>query len=125
MRCVLLFLKKITVNDKKRNFYKYKAIESFDNSESMMVAKPDDLFVFLNARVQTISYDYHVDEMTKRLNKLYEFTSFVVFYPDITKTLQDGGLSDITGSAIPKKYVQVKQFTGKITGIFKKENDEN
>jgi hypothetical protein len=74
--------------------------------------------------VQTISYDYHVEEMTKRLHKQSEFTSFIVFYPDISRTLQDGAFGDIGGSTIPNKYVQVKQFTGKITGIFKKENDE-
>ncbi|MEI6019920.1 MAG: hypothetical protein WCR21_02235 [Bacteroidota bacterium] len=82
------------------------------------------MFIFLNARLQTISYDYHVDDMTKRLNKSSEFTSFVVFYPDISRALHDGAFGDIGSSSIPNKYVQVKQFTGKITGIFKKENDE-
>lgn len=112
------------INDKKRNMYKYVAKESFDTSDDMGPVKSDDLYIFLNARVQTISYDYHVEEMTKRLHKQSEFTSFIVFYPDISRTLQDGAFGDIGGSTIPNKYVQVKQFTGKITGIFKKENDE-
>ena len=107
------------INDKKKNIYKYQTVESFDHPESIMIAKTDDLFVFLNARVQTLSYDYHVDEMTKKMNKNNEFTSFVVLYPDISKALQVGGLSDIAASSIPKKYTQVKLFTGKITGIFK------
>lgn len=113
------------VNDKKKSFYKYNNIQTFDSADAILEAKSDDLFLFLNARAQTISYDYHVDEMTKKLNKNYEFTSFLIFYPDISKALQDGGLSDISSTSIPRKYVQVKQFTGKITGIFKKENEDN
>ena len=112
------------INDKKRNIYKYIGKESFNGADELLVSKEDDLFIFLNARLQTISYDYHVDDMTKRLNKSSEFTSFVVFYPDISRALHDGAFGDIGSSSIPNKYVQVKQFTGKITGIFKKENDE-
>jgi hypothetical protein len=62
-----------------------------------------------------------VDEMPKKLNKNSEFTSFILFYPDISKVLQDGSMSDITTTTIEQKYEKVKQFTGKITGIFKKE----
>jgi Kef-type K+ transport system membrane component KefB len=109
--------------DKKRTFYKYIPVTTFEHFEQIITVKTDDLFVFLTARTQTLSYNYQVDEMPKKLNKTSEFTSFIVFYPDISKALQDGRLSDITTTAIEQRYVQVKQFTGKITGMFKKDNE--
>lgn len=113
-----------TIGDRKRAFYKYVSIENFDEVKEVNDIKEDDLYVFLSARKQTLSYDYQVDEMPKKINKSNEFTSFVVFYPDISKTLQEGRISDITSTDIEQRYVKVKQFTGKITGIFKKEDEE-
>lgn len=110
--------------DKKKVFYKYITVESFENFEQVNDVKTDDLFVFLNARAQTLSYNYQVDEMPKKLNKHNEFTSFIIFYPDVSKTLQDGRISDMTTTAIEQRYVQVKQLTGKITGIFRKDGEE-
>ena len=78
----------------------------------------------MSARKQTLSYDYHIDEMPKKLNKNSEFTSFVIFYPEISKAIHDGRISDITSTSIDQQYVKVKQFTGKITGIFKKDDEE-
>jgi len=112
------------IGDKKKAFYKYFNLETFDEIKELNDTKEDDLFVFLSARKQTLSYDYHVEDMPKKLHKNNEFTSFIIFYPDISKTLQDGGITDMTSSAIDKRYVRVKQFTGKITGIFKKDGEE-
>lgn len=111
-------------SDRKKAFYKYFNLEAFEDVQELSAVKEDDLFVFLSARKQTLSYDFHVDEMPKKLHKNNEFTSFIVFYPDISKALQDGRLSDITSTSIDQRYVQVKQFTGKITGIFKKDEEE-
>lgn len=111
----------ILVNDKKRSFYKYIVLDDFEDFDVINKPKEDDLFVFLSARKQTLSYNFLVDEMPKKLNKNSEFTSFILFYPDISKVLQDGSMSDITTTTIEQKYEKVKQFTGKITGIFKKE----
>lgn len=113
-----------TIGDRKRAFYKYISIENFDEVKEINDIKEDDLYVFLSARKQTLSYDYQVDEMPKKINKNNEFTSFVVFYPDISKTLHEGRIGDITSADIEQRYVKVKQFTGKITGIFKKEDEE-
>ncbi|WP_317896574.1 cation:proton antiporter [Aurantibacillus circumpalustris] len=113
------------IGDKKKVFYKYNKLENFDDINELNTTKEDDLFVFLSARKQTLSYDYLVDEMPKKLNKSNEFTSFIIIYPDISKTLHEGRITDITSTSIDQRYVQVKQFTGKITGIFKKEGDED
>jgi Kef-type K+ transport system membrane component KefB len=109
--------------DKKKQFYKYIQVESFENALPINDVKEDDFYIFLNARTQTISYDYHVDEMAKKLNKNNEFTSFTVIYPELSKALQDGSISNISSTSIPEKYVKVKQLTGKLTTIFKKDDE--
>lgn len=111
------------IGDKKKIFYKYINLEAFEEVQEIEDTKEDDLFIFLSARKQTLSYDHVVDEMPKNLNKNSEFTSFIVFYPDISKALQEGRILDNTYTAIDKKYVKVKKFTGKITGIFKREDE--
>ncbi|MBL7911993.1 MAG: cation:proton antiporter [Bacteroidia bacterium] len=111
------------IGDRKKVFYKYNVIVNFEDFDHHSNPKEDDLFLLVSARKQTVSYDFHVDDMAKKLNKNHEFTSFAVFYPEISKTLQDGRISDITSSSLDHKIEQVKQFTEKITGIFKKEED--
>jgi Kef-type K+ transport system membrane component KefB len=112
------------VGDKKRAAYKYIPVTSFEDFEQENPALEDDLLVFLSARKQTVSYDFHVEDMPRKLHKNSEFTSFVLFYPDMSKALQDGGNSEVTASAIEKNYEKVKQLTGKLTGMFKKEGEE-
>ena len=109
------------INDQKLSFYKYTTLDSFEEFEPLNSTMGDDLFLFLSARTQTVSYDFHVEDMPKRLNKSSEFTSFVVFYPSINKVLQDGRLSDITSTKIGRNYEKVKNLTGKVAGRFKKE----
>lgn len=111
------------IGDKKRVFFKYNILESFEDFEHVSNPKEDDLFLLVTARKQTVSYDFHVDEMAKKLNKNHEFTSFAVFYPEISKALQDGRISDMTSSSLEQNIEKVKQFTEKITGIFKKEDE--
>jgi Kef-type K+ transport system membrane component KefB len=111
------------INDKKRIFYKYINLEAFEEVQEINATKEDDLFIFLSARKQTLSYDNVVDEMPKKLSKSSEFTSFIVLYPDISKALQDDRIMNNTYTAIDKRYVKVKKFTGKITGLFKKDGE--
>jgi Kef-type K+ transport system membrane component KefB len=109
------------IGDRRRAFYKYVSVENFEHIEAADKIREDDLFVILSARKQTLSYNYHVDELPKKIHKNSEFTSFVVFYPEISKTLQEGRLSDISTPILAQRYVKVKKFTGKITGIFKRD----
>ena len=97
-------------------------ILSFNELDIINKVKVDDLFIFLSARKQTLSYDFNLDEMPKKLNKNNEFTSFIIFYPEIPKILQNEAINNITNTSIEKNYVKVKKITGKITGIFKKED---
>ena len=111
------------IADKKKVFFKYKTIENFEDFDLITNPKEDDLFILVTARKQTVSYDFHVDEMAKKLNKNHEFTSFAVFYPEISKALQDGRISDMTTSSLEQNIEKVKQLTEKITGIFKKDEE--
>lgn len=111
------------IGDKKKVFFKYNVISNFEDFDHHSNPKEDDLFILVSARKQTVSYDFHVDDMAKKLNKNHEFTSFAVFYPEISKTLQDGRISDITSSSLDHRIEKVKHFTEKLTGIFKKEDD--
>lgn len=111
----------VVIGDKKRGFYNYREVSTFENFPPVEHPKEDDLFIFLSARKQTVSYDFHVDDMPKSLNKNSEFTSFAIIYPEISKTLQEGRLSDMTTIAIEQRFEQIKHVTEKITGIFKKD----
>ncbi|HOZ87069.1 MAG TPA: hypothetical protein PL029_04875, partial [Bacteroidia bacterium] len=110
--------------DKKKTFYKYIPVSTFENFDQAIPPKTDDLFILLSARKQTLSYNFHVEDLPRKLNRNNEFTSFVMFYPDISKALQDGGHTDLASVSAEERYQKVKQFTGKITGIFKKDGDE-
>jgi Kef-type K+ transport system membrane component KefB len=110
--------------DKKKSFFKYIDVSGFENFEIVDQHKEDDLFVFLSARKQTVSYDSHIDNMPKNLNKQSEFTSFAVFYPELNKALQDGRISDMTTTSLELNFDKVRRVTEKITGIFKKDTEE-
>ena len=112
------------IGDQKKTFYKYLAQESFEHFDKLEELKPDDFFIFLSSRPQTLSYDFHEDDMPKTLNKSSEFTSFVVFYPSLSKVLQDGSISDITTTKLGRNYEKMKHLTEKVKGRFKKEDRE-
>ncbi|HQQ94963.1 MAG TPA: cation:proton antiporter [Bacteroidia bacterium] len=112
------------IKDQKMSYYRYMPQSSFEDFSAISDVRSDDLYVFLSARSQTLSYNFAVDDMPKRLNKNYEFTSFVIFYPGISKVLQDGSISDMTSTKIAKNYGKVKQLTGKVKGRFKKEDKD-
>jgi Kef-type K+ transport system membrane component KefB len=113
------------VNDRKKMYYDYVPVHGFENFSALSDVRVNDLFIILSARRQTLSYNYHVDELSRKLSRHNEFTSFVIFYPDISRTLQDGRMTDVPTATIAEKYVRMKQFTGRITGIFKKEDEED
>jgi len=114
----------IVAGDKKKNFFKYIPVTGFEDFETLNQHQEDDLYVFLSARKQTVSHDLHVDNMPKNLSKNSEFTSFAIFYPELSKALQDGRISDMTTTSIELNLEKVRRVTEKITGIFKKDTDE-
>lgn len=111
------------INDKKREFYKYKNIDDFEGSAILENIKGDDLYIFLSSRKQTVSFDFHIDNMPKVLNKNSEFTSFIVFYPEALKSLSDSQITEMTTPAIQENIEKVIQLKEKIKDIFKKEGN--
>ena len=109
------------IKDKKREFYNYLMVDGFDDSDILDHVKVDDLYIFLSSRKQTVSYDYHVDNMPKILSKNNESTSFVVFYPESLKALSDAQMTEMTIPAISENIDKVIQLKDKIKGIFTKD----
>jgi hypothetical protein len=107
--------------DKKREFYNYLIVNDFEDSDIIEKVKEDDLFIFLSSRKQTVSFDYHIDNMPKTLNKNNEFTSFIVFYPESLKSLSDSQITEMTVPAIQENIEKVIHLKDKIKDIFKGE----
>jgi hypothetical protein len=105
--------------DKKREFYNYLMVTSFDGSDILNDIKEDDLYVFLSGRKQTVSFDFHIDNMPKTLNKNNEFTSFIVFYPESLKSLSDSQITEMTVPAFQENIEKVIHLKDKIKDIFK------
>ena len=111
----------ILIKDRKREFYNYLIVDSFDDSDILDQVKEDDLYIFLSSRKQTVSFDYHVDNMPKTLNKNNESTSFVLFYPESLKALSDSQITEMTTPAFSENIEKVIQLKDKIKGIFTKD----
>lgn len=111
------------LGDRRRSFYKYEVVTDFENLGLLQDLKKDDVVLVLNARRQTISYNYHVDELPKRIYKQSEYTSFIIVYPELSKALHEGRISDFATPLLAQRYGSLSQITGKISGMFKKEGE--
>lgn len=109
------------IKDKKREFYNYLIVNDFEDSDIINQVKEDDLYVFLSSRKQTVSYDFHIDNMPKTLSKNNEFTSFLVFYPESLKSLSDAQITEMTVPAIQENIEKVIHLKDKIKDMFKGE----
>ena len=106
-------------NDKKREFYNYLMVTGFEDSDIIDKVKDDDLYIFLSSRKQTVSFDFHIDNMPKTLNKNNEFTSFIVFYPESLKSLSDSQITEMTVPAFQENIEKVIHLKDKIKDILK------
>ena len=107
------------IGDKNKEFYHYTIIENFDDSDIVEKAKTDNLYVFLSSRKQTVSFNFHVDNMPKLLSKNIEFASFVLFYPEALKSLSDSQITEINAPPIQEKIEKIIQWKDKIKPFFK------
>ena len=94
-------------------------VNSFDDCDVLDNVKEDDLYVFLSSRKQTVSFDFHIDNMPKTLNKNHEFTSFIVFYPESLKSLSDSQITEMTVPAFQENIEKVIHLKDKIKDILK------
>jgi Kef-type K+ transport system membrane component KefB len=113
----------LNINDKSADMYAYLPVESFEEMSFLDNHHDnDELYIILNARKQTVSYDYHIDNLPKELHKRYEYCSFVVFYPEVTDTLSGNQYNDVTSVTVQENLEKIIKVKDRITGIFKKEN---
>ena len=109
------------IKDKKREFYNYLIVDGFDSSDILDHVKEDDLYIFLSSRKQTVSFDFHIENMPKALNKNNESTSFILFYPESLKSLSDSQITEMTTPAFSENIEKVIQLKDKIKGFFTKD----
>jgi len=107
------------IGDKNKEFYLYSVLENLDDNDIVEKAKTDNLYVFLSSRKQTVSFNFHVDNMPKLLSKNIEFASFVLFYPEALKSLSDSQITEITAPPIQEKIEKIIQWKDKIKPFFK------
>lgn len=114
---------KLNINDKTSDRYKYKTVESF--AEMTFLENhhaTDELYIILNSRKQTVSYDYHIDNLPKELHKSYEYCSFIVLYPESGDALAGNQYNDVSTVTVQESVEKIIKVKDKITGIFKKDN---
>ncbi|MBK9284245.1 MAG: cation:proton antiporter [Sphingobacteriaceae bacterium] len=114
----------ITVNDNKKQLFKYFPLTDYENFNILKIIAEDDLILIFNGRTHTVGFDFHIEQISKDLNKQSEFSSFVLFYPEISKSIKENVINTITVPAFDKNVEKVKHITEKITGIFKKDPNE-
>ena len=114
-----LFVFKNHILDKNGSMYKYKAIDTFEESDFINKShSTDDLYVILNSRKQTVSYDYHVDNLPRVLSKSYEYSSFVVIYPETVDHATASQFNEMTTVTVQENLEKIIQVKDKIKGIF-------
>ncbi|MCD6066425.1 MAG: cation:proton antiporter [Bacteroidetes bacterium] len=113
----------LNINDKSGDMYKYVPVESFEEMSFLdNHHNNDELYIILNARKQTVSYNYHIDNLPRELHKNFEYCSFIVFYPEAMDTLSGNQYNDVTSVTVQESVDKIIKVKDKITGIFKKDN---
>ena len=108
------------VNDKNKNMFRYHVLDDFANPDFIEKNySGDDLFVILNSRKQTLSFDYNIDNLPKELNKRFEYSSFVVFYPERQDHVQST-FEEIANVSVQENLEKIIKVKDKITDIFKR-----
>lgn len=112
------------INDKNGDTYKYITLENFVQTEFIQNHhNNDELYLILNSRKQTVSFDYHVDNLSKELHKNYEYCSFMVMYPENTDfTLSGNQYNDLSTVTVQENLDRIIKVKDKIKDIFKKES---
>lgn len=109
------------INDREGNFYKYKVVDNTENSEEMENAlRTDDLLLIISSRKQTVSYNFHADNLQNTISKDKEFQSFIVLYPELLDASHANQFSDMTTAPLQENIEKFKKVKERLTGIFRK-----
>lgn len=115
---------KLLINDKNSDNYDYMVVESFENFDFLDKYKDDDdLYLILNSRNHTVSYDYHIDNLPKDLHKNSEYTSFIVMYPEMTEiNYSSNEYTEVGNIAMQGNLDKIMMVKDKVKDLFKRDN---
>jgi Kef-type K+ transport system membrane component KefB len=115
---------KLLINDKNSDNYDYMVVENFENFDFLEKYKDDDdLYLILNSRNHTVSYDYHIDNLPKDLHKNSEYTSFVVMYPEMTEiNYSSNEYTEVGNIAMQGNLDKIMMVKDKVKDLFKRDN---
>ena len=115
---------KFLINDKNSDNYDYMVIEDFENFDFLEKYRSDDnLYLILNSRKQTVSYDYHIDNLPKELHKNFEYTSFIVMYPEMADlNYSTNEYIEVGNIAMQENLDKIMQVKDRVKEIFKRDN---
>jgi Kef-type K+ transport system membrane component KefB len=112
------------INDKNSDNYDYMVTDDFENLDFLEKYRSDDnLYLILNSRKQTVSYDYHIDNLPKELHKNFEYTSFIVMYPEMVDlNYSTNEYIEVGNIAMQENFDKIMQVKDKVKEIFKRDN---
>jgi hypothetical protein len=98
--------------------------DDFENLDFLEKYRSDDnLYLILNSRKQTVSYDYHIDNLPKELHKNFEYTSFIVMYPEMVDlNYSTNEYIEVGNIAMQENFDKIMQVKDKVKEIFKRDN---
>ncbi|MGZ3863453.1 MAG: cation:proton antiporter domain-containing protein [Bacteroidia bacterium] len=106
---------KAVVNDKEGSFYNYRIVESVEQTEDLEnTLRADDLLLIVSSRKQTVSYNFHTDNLQNAIAKNMEFQNFIVFYPEIIDAAHAGQFSEMTTAPLQENIDKIKKVTDRI-----------
>ncbi len=115
---------KLLINDKNSDNYDYMVVDNFENLDFLDKYKDDDdLYLILNSRNHTVSYDYHIDNLPKDLHKNSEYTSFIVMYPEMTEiNYSSNEYTEVGNIAMQGNLDKIMMVKDKVKDLFKRDN---
>jgi Kef-type K+ transport system membrane component KefB len=115
---------KLLINDKNADNYDYRLVENFENFDFLDKHKDDDdLYLILNSRNHTVSFDYHIDNLPKDLHKNSEYTSFIVMYPEMAEiNYSSNEFTEVGNIAMQGNLDKIMMVKDKVKDLFKRDN---
>ena len=81
------------------------------------------MYLILNSRNHTVSYDYHIDNLPKDLHKNSEYTSFIVMYPEMTEiNYSSNEFTEVGNIAMQGNLDKIMMVKDKVKDLFKRDN---
>ncbi len=121
-------IKKFTevINDQKQLKYTYQNASTCFIDNIIKEIKKDDLYIILNGRKQTVSYDFNLNNLPKQIAKSHIHTSVLIYYMETQNAITDfnsdvGGTSHTFIQENLEKAIRIKERVKQYIGKSKQE----